>query len=79
MRATSRPSLSSRARKTSPIAPAPIFASLATATLLGDGGKLAGAPVLGAALGALVLSRTRSLLLCLLGGAAGYVVGLLLR
>lgn len=59
--------------------PAPIFASLATATLLGDGGTLAAGPVLGAALGALLLSRTRSLLVCLLGGAAGYVVGLLLR
>jgi len=59
--------------------PAPIFASLATATLLGDGGTLAGVPVLGAALGALAVSRTRSLLICLLGGAAGYAVGLLLR
>lgn len=59
--------------------PAPIFASLATATLLGDGGTLAGAPVLGAAVGALVVSRARSLLICLLGGAAGYVVGLLIR
>jgi hypothetical protein len=59
--------------------PAPIFASLATATLLGDGGTLAGVPVLGAALGALAVSRARSLLICLLGGAAGYAVGLLLR
>ena len=58
--------------------PAPIFASLATATLLGDGGTLAGAPVLCAALGALVVSRGRSLLVCLLGGAIGYVVGSLL-
>jgi branched-subunit amino acid transport protein len=59
--------------------PAPIFASLATATLLGDGGTLAGAPVLGAAIGALVVSRGRSLLICLLAGAAGYAVGLLVR
>ena len=33
--------------------PAPIFASLATATLLGDGGALVGTPTLAAAAGAL--------------------------
>jgi len=52
--------------------PAPIFASLATATLLGDGGALVGGPTLAAAAGALLLSPTRSLLLCLIGGATGY-------
>lgn len=59
--------------------PAPIFASLATATLLSDGGAVIGGPTLGAAVGALLLTPTRSLLFCLLGGAAGYVVGTLLR
>ena len=57
--------------------PAPIFASLATATLLGDG-ALAGGPTLAAAAGALLASPARSLLLCLIGGAAGYAAGVLL-
>ena len=55
--------------------PAAIFASLATATLLGDGGALAGIPTLGAAAGALVVSPRRSLLLCLVGGGVGYATG----
>jgi branched-subunit amino acid transport protein len=55
--------------------PAAIFASLATATLLGDGGALAGVPILAAAAGALLTSPARSLLLCLIGGAIGYVAG----
>jgi branched-subunit amino acid transport protein len=59
--------------------PAPIFASLATATLLGEGGAPASVPTLAAAAGALVLSPARSLLLCLIGGAAGYAAGTLLR
>jgi branched-subunit amino acid transport protein len=59
--------------------PAPIFASLATATLLGDGGALVNAPTLAAAAGALLLSPARSLLLCLIGGAVGYAAGALLR
>lgn len=59
--------------------PSPIFASLATATLLSDGGALIGGPTLGAAVGALLLSPARSMLLVLLGGAAGYAVGSLLR
>lgn len=58
--------------------PAAIFASLATATLLGDGGTLAGTPTLAAAGGALLASPARSLLLCLIGGAAGYGAGVLL-
>lgn len=58
--------------------PAPIFASLATATLLGDGGAPVGGPTLAAAAGALLLSPARSLLLCLIGGAAGYAAGVLL-
>jgi hypothetical protein len=55
--------------------PAAIFASLATATLLGDGGRLADVPVLAAAGGALLTSPARSLLLCLIGGAIGYAAG----
>ena len=58
--------------------PAPIFASLATATLLGDGGAPVGGPILAAAAGALLLAPARSLLLCLIGGAAGYAAGVLL-
>jgi branched-subunit amino acid transport protein len=58
--------------------PAPIFASLATATLLGDGGAPVGGPILAAAAGALLLTPARSLLLCLIGGAAGYAAGVLL-
>jgi branched-subunit amino acid transport protein len=52
--------------------PAAIFASLATATLLGDGGAPVSGPPLAAAAGALLLSPARSLLLCLIGGAVGY-------
>jgi branched-subunit amino acid transport protein len=58
--------------------PAPIFASLATATLLGDGGVPVSAPTLAAAAGALLLTPARSLLLCLIGGAVGYAAGTLL-
>ncbi|HUP34210.1 MAG TPA: AzlD domain-containing protein [Candidatus Limnocylindria bacterium] len=58
--------------------PTPIFASLATATLLSDGGALVGGPTLAAAAGALLLSPARSLLLCLIGGAVGYAAGTLL-
>lgn len=58
--------------------PAPIFASLATATLLGDGGAPASVPTLAAAAGALVLTPARSLLACLIGGALGYAAGVLL-
>lgn len=58
--------------------PAPIFASLATATLLGDGGAPVDGPTLAAAAGALLLSPARSLLACLIGGAVGYTAGVLL-
>ena len=58
--------------------PAPIFAGLATATLLTSDGSLVGGPIVWAALGALLISPTRSLLLCLIGGAAGYALGTLL-
>jgi hypothetical protein len=58
--------------------PAPIFASLATLTLVDGDRSLVGSPVLGAALGALILSPRRSLPLCLIGGVAGYALGELL-
>jgi branched-subunit amino acid transport protein len=59
--------------------PAPIFAGLATATLLTSDRSPVGGPILWAALGALLVSPTRSLLFCLIGGAAGYALGTLLR
>ena len=58
--------------------PAPIFAGLATATLMTGDGSFVGGPILWAALGAVLVSPTRSLLFCLLGGAAGYGLGALL-
>jgi hypothetical protein len=58
--------------------PAPIFASLAMATLLTDDRAFVGGPILWAALGALVASPARSLLACLIGGSAGYALGALL-
>jgi hypothetical protein len=58
---------------------APIFAGLATATLLTGDGSVIGGPILWAAVGALLASPARSLLFCLLGGAAGYALGALLR
>jgi hypothetical protein len=58
--------------------PAPIFASLATLTLVTADRSLAGGPVLCAALGALITSPKRSLPLCLIGGVAGYVLAVLL-
>jgi hypothetical protein len=58
--------------------PAPIFASLATATLLSDASALAGGPTLWATAGALLATPARSLLACLIGGAAGYALGALL-
>jgi hypothetical protein len=58
--------------------PAPIFASLATLTLIGDDRSLAGGPILCAAAGALIAAPRRSLAVCLIGGVAGYAVGALL-
>jgi hypothetical protein len=58
--------------------PAPLFASLAALTLVTDDRSLAGAPILCAALGALVLSPRKSLPLCLIGGLMGYALGELL-
>lgn len=55
--------------------PAPIFASLATLTLITDKGQLTTGPVVLAALGALILAPRRSLALCLVAGFAGYLLG----
>ncbi|MGH2752227.1 MAG: hypothetical protein ACRDK3_15360 [Actinomycetota bacterium] len=57
--------------------PAPIFASLATLTLITEDGALTGGPILVAALGALLMSPKRSLAVCLAGGIVGYAVGAL--
>ena len=54
--------------------PAPIFAGLATVTLVTGDGALVGGPILGAALGALLATPARSLLACLVAGAAGYAL-----
>ncbi|MBA3291447.1 MAG: AzlD domain-containing protein [Actinobacteria bacterium] len=58
--------------------PAPIFASLATLTLITSERTLADGPVLAAAVGALLVSPKRSLAVCLIGGIAGYALGALL-
>jgi branched-subunit amino acid transport protein len=58
--------------------PAPIFASLAALSLVRHDRSLADAPVLCAALGALLISPRRSLPLSLIGGVAGYAAGRLL-
>jgi hypothetical protein len=57
--------------------PAPIFAGLATVTLVTGDGALVGGPILGAAIGALLATPARSLLACLLAGGAGYAVAAL--
>lgn len=57
--------------------PAPLFAGLAVASLLDPEGRLAGAPVLAASGGALLVAPLRSLPLCLLAGLAGYGLALL--
>jgi hypothetical protein len=57
--------------------PAPIFASLAMSTLIGDDRALAATPILWAAAGALLAAPLRSLALCLIGGAAGYALAAL--
>ena len=58
--------------------PGPIFASLAAAMLLTDARSFVAGPTLWAAAGALVASPSRSLLVCLIGGAVGYVIGVFL-
>jgi hypothetical protein len=57
--------------------PAPIFAGLATLTLVTGDGAVADGPILGAALGALLATPARSLLACLIAGAAGYALATL--
>ena len=57
--------------------PAPLFAALAAISLFDDG-DLADPTTLVAAVGALALATTRSLLWCLAGGMLGYGVATLL-
>jgi branched-subunit amino acid transport protein len=54
--------------------PAPVFAGLATLSLITPNGSLADTPTLGAALGGLVMTPLRSLPICLAGGLVGYAV-----
>jgi branched-subunit amino acid transport protein len=54
--------------------PGPLFASLAALSLIEEG-KLVGPEPLAAAVGALLVAPTRSLLWVLLGGLAGYALG----
>jgi branched-subunit amino acid transport protein len=56
--------------------PAPLFASLAMTSLVAEG-EVVGAETLCAALGALIVTPTRSLLWVLVGGIAGYALGAL--
>ncbi len=58
--------------------PAPIFASLATLTLITEEGALTGGPILIASLGALLVSPKRSLAVSLIGGIVGFALGSLL-
>jgi membrane protein YqaA with SNARE-associated domain len=57
--------------------PAPLFASLAVTSLIQDG-EPASPETLCAAAGALAVTPTRSLLWVLVGGLAGYAVGVAL-
>jgi branched-subunit amino acid transport protein len=54
--------------------PPALFAGLAAQSLVGASGAPTALPVLAATAGALVLTPWRSLPLCLVGGAAGYLV-----
>ena len=58
--------------------PAPIFASLATLTLITEDGALTGGPILVASLFALLVSPKRSLAVALVGGIVGFAIGMLL-
>jgi hypothetical protein len=59
--------------------PAPIFAGLATATLLTGDGSVIGRPILWAALGALLAARPAHSSSASSGAPAGYALGVLLR
>jgi len=63
-----------RARAVLDRIPAPLFASLAAISLVEDG-ELAAPETFCAALGALLVTPTRSLLYVLAGGLGGYAVG----
>ena len=55
--------------------PTAIFAGLAAHSLISPGAGLADVHTLAAAFGALIVSRRRSIPLCLTAGLIGYVVG----
>ena len=55
-----------------------IFASIATLSLIADEPGLVEAPILTAALGALIVAPRRSFAICLIGGLVGYFAGKLL-
>jgi branched-subunit amino acid transport protein len=57
--------------------PAPVFAGLATLSLIDPNGSLVGTPILAAALGGLITSPFRSLPICLAGGLIGYGIATL--
>ncbi|HYN63382.1 MAG TPA: hypothetical protein VES36_02170 [Candidatus Limnocylindrales bacterium] len=58
--------------------PAAIFASLATLSLITPERTVVAAPVLLAALGAVLVAPRRSFALCLVAGVVGYAIGELL-
>jgi hypothetical protein len=59
--------------------PPPLFAGLATLSLITPEGSLVGTATLAAALGGLVMTPLRSLPLCLTGGLVTYAVATLLN
>jgi branched-subunit amino acid transport protein len=73
------PRPSGRVEATLARVPAAIFASLATLSLITPERTVVEAPVLLAALGAVLVAPGRSFALCLVAGLAGYVVGEVLR
>ena len=73
------PRPSGRVEATLARVPAAIFASLATLSLITPERTVVEAPVLLAALGAVLVAPRRSFALCLVAGLAGYVVGEVLR
>jgi branched-subunit amino acid transport protein len=68
---------SDRVRQVLDRIPAPLFAALASIALVQSDGSFAQIPVLAAVGGALLVAPTRSLLVVLLGGVAGYSLALL--
>jgi branched-subunit amino acid transport protein len=69
------PPPSSRLRAALDRIPAPLFAGLAAISLIDSDGAVVSGPILLAAAGAVVGAASRSLIVVLLGGLAGYLVG----